>query len=189
MNNHFSAYIDHKVADTLLLQKLGYDIYCISFCHSAAREHYTRVCFHHFPFIGQFYFFVSCHLQQAVYHGRVGEVTLLEPKSPGIGKRGNGDIEGTIGLPGDFHATSEDVGKECVGHNVLVAVDARNGRRVIERGQGTVETFEFRFYLRLQILVTLISHFIYRTEYQSVIRLIRSDLVVAGKYPDGSQYQ
>lgn len=76
-----------------------------------------------------------------------------------------------------------------VGHNVLVAVDARNGRRVIERGQGTVETFEFRFYLRLQILVTLISHFIYRTEYQSVIRLIRSDLVVAGKYPDGSQYQ
>ena len=117
------------------------------------------------------------------------EVTLLEAKSPGIGKRGNGDIEGTIGLPGDFHATSEDVGKECVGHNVLVAVDARNGRRVIERGQGTVETFEFRFYLRLQILVTLISHFIYRTEYQSVIRLIRSDLVVAGKYPDGSQYQ
>lgn len=95
--------------------------------------------------------FVSCHLQQTVYHGRVGEVTLLEAKSPGIGKRGNGDIEGTIGLPGDFHATSEDVGKECVGHNVLVAVDARNGRRVIERGQGTVETFEFRFYLRLQI--------------------------------------
>ena len=30
--------------------------------------------------------------------------------------------------------------------------------------------------------------FIYRTEYQSVIRLIRSDLVVAGKYPCVAQY-
>ena len=118
-----------------------------------------------------------------------GKLPFLKPNPQALAKGGNGDIEGTIGLLGDFHASVEDVGKECVGHNVLVAVDARNSRRIIERGQGTVKTFEFCFYFSLQILVALISHFIYRTEYQSIVCLIRSGLVVAGKYPDGAQHQ
>ena len=104
---------------------------------------------------------------------------MLEAEAPGVDERRNGDVEGAVGLMMNGLGQLVDLLVHGALADLLAAIMAGNGRRVVEHGELAVDLLECGLNLGLQVVLALIGDVVDGAEDEAVVMLIGHGALLA----------
>ena len=181
-HHQFSPDVYHIVAYPFPVQQACHTVYTEAFGNGTAVQHRARVALDN-PSVFQLHLIVSDELAQAVDGSRIYLRCILEPESPGIHQRSNGNVECAVCFFRYLPGKAVHIVEQGVGLHIRIVIDVRNDRCLVERRKRTVYPLQLGFYLGFQVLFRLVGDFIHRAEHQPLVGLVRCLLA---QYPYGS---